>query len=372
MVEADHFEVTGHGGEFGIGSPARLEIKSGVVTLISKNGQRHPLDLHQCEASIVGTCLDVLDEVSEIGFSTKSPQVFAEILKVAPLDLENSLQEMATILYKTKKSKNQIYVFLLLISVGIIGSIIFFERQISKNVIDWIPISVDQVIGESVHDQMIGSQTEVSDGILVESLQKILDSLTPYIPSDEIEPRMVLIVSPEVNAYCLPGGYITVFTGLLELAESPDEVAAVLAHELAHATERHGLKSVARVTGTALAFQVLVGDMSGIIAAGGETALQLLNRGYGRDDEREADDVGLEIMTAAGWDPMAMSTFFERLSDQKNVEIPDWLSTHPNPLIRSSRIKESLRLRESKTTSSGVGTAPVIDWAGVKRTLEKL
>ncbi|MGQ0748984.1 MAG: M48 family metallopeptidase, partial [Betaproteobacteria bacterium] len=146
-----------------------------------------------------------------------------------------------------------------------------------------------------------------------------------------------------LNAFALPGGFVGVHTGLIAAAETESELASVLAHEIAHVTQRH----IARMLGqqeqmqlpvlVALAAAVLLGRSRPDLAMGAAAAAQAgavqASLAYSRDFEREADRVGLEALEGAGFDARAMSAFFERMQRSMRVaddgSMPGWLRTHP-------------------------------------------
>jgi beta-barrel assembly-enhancing protease len=155
-----------------------------------------------------------------------------------------------------------------------------------------------------------------------------------------------------INAFALPGGFIGVHTGLLLAAESESEVASVLAHEIAHVTQRH----IARMLGqqqqmqlpmlAALAAAVLLGrsrpDLaSGAVAAASGAAVQT-QLSYSRDFEREADRIGFQALEASGYDVRAMSTFFEKMQRATRLaddgSLPGYLRTHP---VNTERIADA-------------------------------
>lgn len=354
-----------------MGGPATLRFRGRELFLSAGDLPEVALDLHQCEASVVGKCLDVLDTSRNLGFSTRNPGVYARLQEVAPEELSEELTAMAGLLYQSKKSESQVYWFggvtLLLLLVG--G--FFFLSHVTRNVIDWVPIEVDQTIGEPIHEMMLQEYEVVDDPVLLQATGEIFDSLLPHLPIEGLEPHWTLVKNPQVNAYCLPGGSITIFTGLLKNARSADEVAAVLAHELAHATERHGIRQITQVATAGLAIQLLVGDLGGIAAAGGEAAQGLLINGYSRDHEREADAVGLRMLTAAGWDPLAMSRFFDRLAKEGGQQPPAWFSTHPHPEERAQTIRQKVTTGNGTENPEAV-SPPVIDWNQVQKALENL
>ncbi|MGE5522554.1 MAG: M48 family metalloprotease [Rhodospirillaceae bacterium] len=153
-----------------------------------------------------------------------------------------------------------------------------------------------------------------------------------------------LIRDSQINAFALPGGYIGVNTGLLLAAQSESEVAGVLAHEIAHVTQRHIARMIAQqdknqiVSIAALAVAILAArtspDAASAAAAFGTASAMQSQLNFTRDNEREADRVGLQVLEAAGFDPRAMPTFFERLQRATRIyegkgSAPSYLRTHP-------------------------------------------
>ena len=157
-----------------------------------------------------------------------------------------------------------------------------------------------------------------------------------------------LIGSRQVNAFCMPGGKIAVFSGLIEqLKLSDDELAIIVGHEIAHALQEHGRERVgkqrlaqigtviASIGGALLGF----GDLGGQVASG---AAQLTLLKYGRDDETEADVIGLDLAARAGFDPRAGLIVWEKMAAVSKGQPPQWLSSHPSHATRVSEISSEL------------------------------
>ena len=158
------------------------------------------------------------------------------------------------------------------------------------------------------------------------------------------------VQSDQVNAFCLPGGKIVVYTGILPIAKNAAGLATVMGHEMAHATLRHGSERMFKqqATQTLLSgVQFSLGDMSyeqrravmGAIGAGAQYGILLP---FGRDHESEADKVGLSYMARAGYDPNEAVSFWERMSQTGGNQPPEFMSTHPSHGTRVARLKELL------------------------------
>jgi len=153
-----------------------------------------------------------------------------------------------------------------------------------------------------------------------------------------------LLGSSQINAFCMPGGKIAFYTGILDkLKLSDDEVAIVMGHEVAHALREHArermAKSGATHLGTALLGQLVGGGRyAGAFDAGGK----LLTLKFSRDDETEADIVGLDLAARAGFDPRAGVTLWQKMSASSRGAPPQWLSTHPAGNTRIQDIEKHL------------------------------
>ncbi|CAN5593252.1 M48 family metallopeptidase [soil metagenome] len=154
-----------------------------------------------------------------------------------------------------------------------------------------------------------------------------------------------LIGSKQINAFCMPGGKIAFYTGILDqLKLTDDEVATVMGHEIAHALREHARARVGKTAATQGAIELgaallglgsggrLVADMGG----------KLLTLRFGREDESEADLVGMELAARAGYDPAAGVTLWQKMAVANKGAPPQWLSTHPAGTTRIADIQGSL------------------------------
>lgn len=211
--------------------------------------------------------------------------------------------------------------------------------------VDAAPFSVDEKLGEAAQSAMdVG--TLVEDERVTKAVEAIMARLERGVVAlggkPEVEWHVRVVENEAVNAFALPGGYVTVFTGLLEAANSPDMVAGVLAHEMAHVTERHGLRRIGRSLGFFAAIQLILGDASGLAGVAQEILTMAAVNGYSREQETEADLLGVAILHAAAIDPRALGAFFQHLHEEYG-DMPDafvWMSTHPLHRARIQAIEE--------------------------------
>ena len=157
-----------------------------------------------------------------------------------------------------------------------------------------------------------------------------------------------LIGSKQLNAFCMPGGKIAFFSGILDaLKLTDDEVAVIMAHEVAHALREHGRERAAKSTiaqgvtvGASVISQLLgYGDLGGQLASAG-AQLTLLK--FSRGDEVEADLVGMDLAARSGFDPRAGIKLWEKMSAVSKGQPPQWLSTHPSHATRIDEIRKNL------------------------------
>ncbi|WP_454720128.1 MULTISPECIES: beta-barrel assembly-enhancing protease [Cupriavidus] len=178
-----------------------------------------------------------------------------------------------------------------------------------------------------------------------------------------------------INAFALPGGYIGVHTGLLVQSETESELASVLGHEIGHVMQRHiarGITSQDQSMWIALASMVLAGlaatksgDAASALAMGGQAAAVANQLSFSRGAEREADRVGFQIMTAAGFDPQGMPDFFKRLQRVMGISensVPAYVRTHP---LTSERIAD-MQDRVSHVAARHVGSTPEYEFARMR------
>jgi predicted Zn-dependent protease len=213
--------------------------------------------------------------------------------------------------------------------------------------VDALPVSVDRALGEAAVADATGGATVLRDPRLVALLDEAVRKLEPHVAS-RARGRHAFHASalddPAMNAFALPGGAIFVCSGLLASAASPDEVAGVMAHEMAHVTLRHGLRNIARGASAAIALRLLLGDADGWIALAGSTAATAAQNDYSRDQERAADLEGARMLLASGIGTAGMVRVFERLGAAPEAALANslsWLGTHPDLESRIEAVREA-------------------------------
>ena len=209
------------------------------------------------------------------------------------------------------------------------------NRNVGKGV-NFYSIEREIGLGKGLAQEVERSSKLIDDPIVVEYVNRVGQNLVRN--SDAKVPFTIKVIdSDEVNAFALPGGFFYVNSGLILRAQEESELAGVMAHEISHVTARHGTKQATKGEMMQLATIPLMllgpGGWAGYgIYQALQLAIPLSFLKFSRDDEREADFLGLQYMYKAGYDPNAYVTFFERIqADEKRRPgtIPKFFSTHP-------------------------------------------
>lgn len=142
-----------------------------------------------------------------------------------------------------------------------------------------------------------------------------------------------------VNAMCAPGGYIFVYTGLLDFVDNDSELAGILAHEVAHADKRHGTRQLTAVYGVQFLIAFLTGSDSEV---GAQIAAGLLNLKHSRDHERQADEYSVKYLCNTSYNANGVAQFFSKFEQSGNA-LEELISTHPNHEERITKVNEYVR-----------------------------
>lgn len=233
----------------------------------------------------------------------------------------------------------------LLLALPLIGIGVFLLN--SDRVADWavkrIPYEQEARLGDLVLAQTRLQMKILDGGPAVDAVSAIGSRLTT---GSLHRYRWFVADRSDVNAFAAPGGVVVVFNGLIRSAGSAEELAGVLAHEVAHAELRHSLRGMVKSLGLRALVSLLTGDASGGVFADAATRLTELR--FSREAEREADDDGLRRLVKARIDPNGMLRFYQKLAGERRPSPPPLLSTHPATGERLERLRrEVAQLREN-------------------------
>ena len=225
-------------------------------------------------------------------------------------------------------------------------------------------------IGRAAMLQLRNAGVVVDDPFLTEYLTTLGAQLATHANDGEFNFDFFVVNDDRINAFAMPGGFIGVNAGLILASESESELAGVLAHEISHVTQRHiaraaydNQRSSILSMATMLAALVLgaAADMSSDAMQGVVTASQALAAqrqiNFTRSHEHEADRVGIELLSNAGFDPHGMSSFFEKLGRRygaSSQQVPELLRTHPVTTARVAEARDRARQLPAKTHTSSL------------------
>ncbi len=238
-----------------------------------------------------------------------------------------------------------------------------------------LPMSVDQSLGKAVKPLVLSDAAGkvVTDPAVVAPVRAIMERVVSNSVAPGLEFDLTIVEDKTINAFALPGGVIVVYTGLLDRSASPDEVAAVLAHEWTHVTARHGMRKIGQSLGLVALVELALGDVAGVIGTAAELFSLAEAQSYGRELEEESDAEAVRILARAGLDPLAVATFFEALAARSPEALPgafDWLSTHPSHQERIANARALAASTEVAALRPRAAAPLPLDWTAVQAALD--
>lgn len=180
----------------------------------------------------------------------------------------------------------------------------------------------------------------VQDRATIDYVACVADAIVAEVEGDDASMfwELAIIDQPDINAFVLPGGKISVFSGILTVAQNQHQLAAVVGHEVAHVTAKHANERASRASVAGVGV-----DIAAILLGGGysrqtQAAQQSLGTGavlgilnpFSRKQETEADVIGLEYMARAGFDPRESVTLWKNMAEKNETKVPEFMSTHPS------------------------------------------
>lgn len=250
---------------------------------------------------------------------------------------------------------------------------------LADQMVDKIPVEWEVTLGESILKMMPVEKNP--DERVISVLQDTVDLLKLSLEGEPTPYDLTVYILPtkQVNALALPGGPIVMFEGLLEKAESPEELAGVLAHEVQHILLRHSTRGIIRNMAQNILLALIVGDVNAVMQGITSLAGELETLGMSREMEAEADQRGMELILAANIDPHGMIRIFEKLTQEGSIEnkavpakpaseenernIFDYFSTHPSGGNRLAKLEEQMKPHENRVWTH---LFPGLDWNEIK------
>jgi len=211
-----------------------------------------------------------------------------------------------------------------------------------------ITVQQEIAMGRQAHAEVVASMGVYDDPDLQAYVDRVGQRLAQTSERPDLPWTFTVLDDPAVNAFALPGGYIYLTRGILGHMRSEAEMVSVLGHEIGHVTARHSVERLSRAqlaTAGLIAGMVVAPELQqyGDLA---QTGLGMLFLKFSRNDERQADELGFRYLNRSGYQPREMIEMFRTLDRVGEADgggrLPDWLSTHPNPVDRIGRIEQAI------------------------------
>jgi predicted Zn-dependent protease len=227
--------------------------------------------------------------------------------------------------------------------------------------------SEESSLGVQAYQEILAAEKISTDQKMTAIVRRVGQRIAAVADRPDFEWEFNLIESDQVNAFCLPGGKIAVYTGILPIMQNEAGMAAVMGHEVAHATARHGAERMSQHLAVGVVQEAAsrgLGDAApgtreGVLGALGVGTQVGVLLPFSRTHELEADQLGLELMAKAGYDPQEAVRLWERMRDASAGKPPEFLSTHPGEDRRIAQLEEfmddALETYEDAKPQHGLG-----------------
>ena len=296
------------------------------------------------------------------------PDFYRSVLEIAPKSFSS----------RENESKFNWKLYSVGILVLIFSAYVFIKTVpsfLADQMVEKIPIEWEVTVGQSILKMLPVAQKP--DPEVLKVLQDTVDFLKQSLPGNPYELKVYVLPVEQVNALALPGGPIVIFEGLIDKAESPEELAGVLAHEIQHILLRHSTRGILRNLAKSMLVTLFLGDVNSVMEGIVQLAGQLETLGLSREMEAEADQKGMELILAANIDPHGMIRIFKKLMQedfsQKKLpkgkpvseenDLSSYFSTHPSSQNRLARLEKQMRSHENRIWTP---LFPNLDWNEIK------
>ena len=233
----------------------------------------------------------------------------------------------------------------------------------------FIPKSMEMSLGEQSYADVISKSTPSQNPAWVEAVQRTGQRIASVSNAPGFQWEFRLLASPTQNAFCLPGGKVAIYEGIIPLCDNEAGLAVVMSHEIAHALAHHGAERMSQQAGVQGAGAVLGWAVSETSPMTRDLAMRAFGTGtqygillpYSRHHESEADSIGIQLMAKAGYDPAEAPLFWGRFGNAKSSSEapPEWSSTHPSDSRRAAdlaaKLPQAMQLYQSASNRFGRG-----------------
>lgn len=216
---------------------------------------------------------------------------------------------------------------------------LFGVKKITEN--------LDEQLGDVFWKSYSAEMVEVKDMKIVEPIQQMVSNICS---DNNIAPSSInvhVVENKEINAFAMPGRHLVVHTGLIDFADHQEEIAGVIAHEIAHIESGHVVKKLGKEIGLSILMNLTLGDIGGEVVRNALSTIT--STAYDRSLEKEADLKAVDYMIGAKMNPTYLASFLEKLDKQSQTpEVLQWVSTHPDSKERVRYINEKVKSSRSK------------------------
>ena len=239
----------------------------------------------------------------------------------------------------------------LLLCAALVGFSCQAVEYTGRSQVNLVSEGDEKKLGVDAYDDILKKTPLSKNQAWQAQLKRVGQRISAAAAKPEYEWAFNVLAGKDVNAFCLPGGKVAFWEGIMPVAQDDAGVAVVMGHEVAHALARHGAERMSQSMGAQIVGQVLGAGVGMVNPAYTEAFSQAYGLGvnvavilpWGRAQESEADQIGLILMAKAGYDPSAAVGFWERMAKVKQGgSPPEFLSTHPSDDTRIAQIKQWL------------------------------
>ncbi|MFN7730845.1 MAG: M48 family metallopeptidase [Pirellula sp.] len=233
----------------------------------------------------------------------------------------------------------------------------------------FIPGSMEMSLGEQSYAEVVSQSPASKNAAWSNAVLRTGQRIASVANAPDFRWEFRLLESPQQNAFCLPGGKVAIYEGIIPYCQNEAGLAVVMSHEIAHALAHHGAERMSQQAGVQGVGTVLGWAMTETTPATRELAMKAFGTGtqygillpYSRHHESEADAIGIQLMAKAGYDPSEAPRFWNRFGQAKSGtdKPPEWASTHPSDQRRTadleSRLPQALTEYQSAPAHYGIG-----------------
>ncbi|VUD53413.1 Beta-barrel assembly-enhancing protease [Thalassocella blandensis] len=245
-------------------------------------------------------------------------------------------------------------------------SVVLKMDWVSKKIATKIPPAWEEQLGQSAIAQYRLQHKFLPQDDARKLLAPLVNPLIDAVPNSRFQYDFYIVNDSSLNAFALPGGDVVIHSQLILKAESAEEMLGVIAHEITHVEQQHGVRNVLGTAGIYVVASAVFGDVSGVLSVFSGAAPLLLNQSYSRKFEREADEKGYGLLVRANINPAGLASFFEKLIEEEKrsmeqieseetremvKDVLQFISTHPASEERVANLK-ALAQQDANATQS--------------------